>query len=239
MRTLASRRLQFLQTSILIRALIAAVMVALLVPVGSAAAASLTITGTPEDIAVTGEYYTFEPDTSGRNSRWLRFSITGKPSWARFSQRSGRLYGVPGVSHIGIYNNIVITASSGRRGTRLAPFSITVQSPGSSIPPTQSPPSPPAPTPTPTPTYGNATISWTPPLTNVDGSALTTLAGYRIYYGTQRGGPYPSTVAINTSGLSTYVVEDLSSGTWFFVMTARNSAGTESSHSTEVSKTLD
>ena len=33
-------------------------------------------------------------------------------------------------------------------------------------------------------TNGTATISWIPPTQNTDGSALTDLAGYRIYYGT-------------------------------------------------------
>lgn len=31
---------------------------------------------------------------------------------------------------------------------------------------------------------GSATLSWTPPTKNTDGSRLTDLAGYKIYYGT-------------------------------------------------------
>jgi hypothetical protein len=31
---------------------------------------------------------------------------------------------------------------------------------------------------------GQATLSWDPPTTNVDGTPLTDLAGYKVYYGT-------------------------------------------------------
>ncbi len=34
---------------------------------------------------------------------------------------------------------------------------------------------------------GDATLSWDPPTTNADGTPLTDLAGYRIYYGTSSG----------------------------------------------------
>jgi len=59
---------------------------------------------------------------------------------------------------------------------------------------------------------GNATISWTPPTQNVDGTALTDLAGYKIYYGT-------SASALNqaiqvSAGITAYVVNNLSPATY-------------------------
>ena len=38
---------------------------------------------------------------------------------------------------------------------------------------------------------GTATVSWTPPTTNTDGSALTNLAGYRVAYGRDIGHARP------------------------------------------------
>jgi len=84
---------------------------------------------------------------------------------------------------------------------------------------------------------GTALLSWTPPTENTDGSPLTDLAGYKIRYGTSPGS-YSDTVTINNPGLTSYLIENLASSGWYFVMTSFNSSGIESSYSTEVSKTI-
>jgi hypothetical protein len=84
---------------------------------------------------------------------------------------------------------------------------------------------------------GTALLSWTPPTENTDGSQLSDLAGYKIRYGTSPGS-YSDTITINNPGLTSYLVEDLASADWYFVMTSFNTTGTESSYSTEVSKTV-
>ena len=84
---------------------------------------------------------------------------------------------------------------------------------------------------------GTALLSWMPPTENTDGSQLDDLAGYRIHYGTSSGS-YSDTIDIDTPGLSSYLIENLASSTWYFSMTAVNSSGVESSFSTEVSKTI-
>lgn len=84
---------------------------------------------------------------------------------------------------------------------------------------------------------GTALLSWTPPTENTDGSSLTDLVGYKIRYGTSPGS-YGSTITINNPGLTSYLIEDLASSDWYFVMTSFNSAGTESSYSIEVNKTI-
>jgi hypothetical protein len=79
---------------------------------------------------------------------------------------------------------------------------------------------------------GTAPVSWTPPTENTDGSALTDLAGYKVYFGTSPGG-YGETITVNNPGLSSYLVGNLPVSDWYFVVTAFNSSGIESAYSTE------
>ena len=80
---------------------------------------------------------------------------------------------------------------------------------------------------------GSATLSWTAPTSRVDGSPLTNLAGYRIFYG-RMSGVYDYEIAIDNPGVATYVVEDLVSGDWFFTLAAYDADGLESDRSNEV-----
>jgi len=84
---------------------------------------------------------------------------------------------------------------------------------------------------------GTALMSWTSPTDNTDNSTLTDLAGFKIYYGTFPG-EYDKTITINNPGLSSYLVENLASSDWFFVMTAFNTSGIESAYSAEVYKEI-
>lgn len=80
---------------------------------------------------------------------------------------------------------------------------------------------------------GSITLSWDAPTARVDGSPLTNLAGYKIYYG-RMSGTYDYEIEIETPGVSTYVVEDLVAGDWFFALAAYDSEGLESDRSNEV-----
>lgn len=84
---------------------------------------------------------------------------------------------------------------------------------------------------------GTATVSWTPPSMNTDGSALTDLSGYRIYYGTSAGA-LDQTVQLSGTGLTTYVINNLSPATYYFAVTAYNSSNAESNLSNVVSKVI-
>lgn len=86
----------------------------------------------------------------------------------------------------------------------------------------------------PTATAGTVTINWQPPTENVDGSALTNLAGYHIHYGTSSGN-YTQTISVSNPGIATYVVTNLTPGTYYFAVAAVNAAGTESALSSQVS----
>jgi len=84
---------------------------------------------------------------------------------------------------------------------------------------------------------GSATISWDAPTTNTNGTALTDLAGYRIYYGSSAEN-LDHTLNINTVGLQTYVIEGLEPGEWYFAVMALAADGAESKLSDVVLKTI-
>jgi hypothetical protein len=86
-------------------------------------------------------------------------------------------------------------------------------------------------------TSDSITLSWTAPSENTDGSALTNLAGYEIYYGTNSSA-LTQHISINTVGIMNYVVSNLSSGTWYFEVVAVNSAGAQSGPTSVVSTTI-
>jgi hypothetical protein len=81
--------------------------------------------------------------------------------------------------------------------------------------------------------FDSTTVSWTPPTQNEDGSPLTDLAGYKIYYGNESGN-YQRSIQIDNPGITIYVVENLTPNTYYFVMTAINSSGIESRYSNEL-----
>ena len=91
--------------------------------------------------------------------------------------------------------------------------------------------------PSPGSSSGNVTLSWIPPTENVDGSYLTDLAGYNIYYGIKQG-EYGNRINISNPGIATYVVTNLSPNTYYFVATSFNTSGVESPYSSVVSKVV-
>ena len=78
------------------------------------------------------------------------------------------------------------------------------------------------------------TLSWEAPTQNADGSALQDLKGYKIHYGSAST-DYSESVEVANPGLTTYVVQNLPAGTYYFAVTAYNSAGQESFFSGQVS----
>lgn len=90
----------------------------------------------------------------------------------------------------------------------------------------------------PTASTGNVTINWNPPTQNTNGSPLINLAGFKIHYGTASQ-KYTQTITVSNPGLVTYVVTNLSPGTYYFAVTAYSSAGAESPLSSEVRTKVD
>ncbi len=174
-----------------------------------------TIGGTPPGTAVTGSTYTFTPSAADPDGDNLVFSIINKPAWASFDTATGTISGTPALSDIGTTSGIVITVSDGSLSASLPAFDINVYSTAT----------------------GTANVSWTPPTTNADGTALTDLAGFRIHYGSTEGN-YPNTITIANPTITSYTVNNLPSGTHYFVVTAYDDAGNESVYSNVASKTI-
>jgi len=174
------------------------------------------ISGTPSTSVKTGSAYAFTPTASDPEGKTLAFSITNKPVWATFSTTTGKLSGTPSSAQTGTYSNIQIKASDGSLTASLPAFSIVVSS---------------------TTSTGNATLSWTPPTRNTDGSTLSNLAGYRILYGNSPSALTRS-VQVANPGLSSYVVENLAAGTWYFSVRSYSTSGAESTASNTASKSI-
>jgi hypothetical protein len=176
-----------------------------------------TISGTPATADVAGSPYSFQPSASGPSGMPLSFSVQNKPAWANFSIASGQLSGTPASTQTGTYSNIVISVSDGQASGSLAPFAVAVTNPPA--------------------TTGSATVSLTPPTQDTDGSALTDLAGTNIYYGTSPSG-LSQTVQVPGTAPSSYTVNNLASGTWYFAAVAYTTGGTQSAMSAVVSKAI-
>jgi fibronectin type III domain protein/BACON domain-containing protein len=109
----------------------------------------------------------------------------------------------------GTYSTAITVAASGASNSpQIIPVTLTLSAPT---------------------TNGSASLTWL-------ASTATDLAGYNLYTGTQSGvyGP-PVSVGLNTS----YTAGNLTGGkTYYFSVTAVNTAGTESLHSNEVYKAI-
>ena len=96
-------------------------------------------------------------------------------------------------------------------------------------------------TPTPTDplptTTTSVSLSWNPPLYYTDGSTLNDLQGHNIYMKSGSGN-FVKIYTLNTTAVATYLVENLSPGTYTFAVTAFNSSGVESSFSQTITVTL-
>ncbi|HVY64859.1 MAG TPA: putative Ig domain-containing protein [Gammaproteobacteria bacterium] len=185
------------------------------ITVSTAPNAPPTLSGTPATSVMQGTLYSFQPTASDANGDSLVLSIANRPSWATFSAATGLLQGTPGAGDVGTTTGIVISVSDGVATASIGPFNIAVQAVAS----------------------GSVTLTWQPPTQNTDGSSLTDLAGYKIYWGTKLG-TYPNVVAVANPGITSYVVQNLVPNTYYFVMTAVSSGGAESAYSDSVSKTI-
>lgn len=180
-----------------------------------AANSAPVISGAPATQITAGASYTFTPVASDVDNDTLVFSVQNAPTWASFDTGTGMLSGTTQAADQGTYTNIVISVSDGSLTTSLPAFTIQVDAVS----------------------LGSATLTWTPPTLNEDGSPLTDLTGYVVYYGTA-----PTvlnlSIPLNNPGLTTYVVDNLAPNTYYFTITAVNSINVESSFSNVASKII-
>lgn len=82
---------------------------------------------------------------------------------------------------------------------------------------------------------GPVQLSWVAPTENVDGSLLTDLAGFRIYYGAASRS-YSDMVDVASADATSHTLS-LTTGDYYVAMTALDAEGNESAYSNEVLKT--
>jgi hypothetical protein len=174
-----------------------------------------TIAGTPPTTATVGQPYAFKATAADADGDVLRFSVANKPAWASFDTDTGTLYGTPAASDVGTHSGIGISVTDGKVSASLAPFSVTVNHGATS----------------------SLTLTWSAPTSNVDGSALTNLSGYRVSYGTASRS-YSVTVPVSGAGSTTIEIEGLTPGTYYFAIQSVNAVGVASDYSGEVSATI-
>jgi hypothetical protein len=165
-------------------------------------ATALTIQGVPPVGVNYGSPYNFTPTVSAPTGAALTFSIHNKPAWAAFSSSNGALTGTPTAADVGTNADIVIGVSDSTSSASLAPFSISVNEVSN----------------------GTATLDWTAVTETTNGTVLTGLAGYIVYYGTSADN-LNQQVTLANPGLTTYVVTNLAPATWYFAVAAYTSGG--------------
>ena len=174
-----------------------------------------TISGNPPSAVTVNQAYSFTPTASDPDGDTLTFSIVNQPTWADFDETTGRLWGTPAMGDIGIAQNVSISVSDGSASAALAAFNVEVMQEA----------------------LGSATLSWTAPTMNTDGTTVTDLVGYRLYYGTAMN-QWSNQIDIDNASVTTYVVDNLSPATYYFVATAINSSGAESGYSNAATRTI-
>lgn len=185
------------------------------IQVAAAANRAPTISGTPLTSVLALIGYAFQPSASDADGNALTFSIQNRPSWATFNTSTGRLSGTPSILDIASYSNIIISVSDGTAITSLPAFSLSVLQNAS----------------------GSATVNWTTPMTNSDGTTLTDLASFRIAYG-RSSTNLDQTAAVANTSLSSFTINNLSTGAWYFAVYVVNSRGVESEISNIGTKTI-
>jgi hypothetical protein len=184
---------------------------------GNSGTSSLALTGTPPSNVTAGSDYSFQPNVS-QGSGAVTFSITGQPSWANFNDSTGELSGTPTESAVGTSANITITASNGSSTASLGPFAIAVVAATASAP-------------------GTFTLSWMAPDESTAGGPVPELAGYYIYYGTSAD-ELTQSIMVYGGGTTSYVIDYLVPGTYYFSVATYSAQGIESPRSNVVSTSI-
>lgn len=173
------------------------------------------LSGSAPETAVVGRHYWHRPSAGDADGDPLGFSISNAPSWLSFDTTTGTLQGRPGWNDVGTHPGIELVASDGQASSESSPFAISVEAGAP----------------------GRVTLSWHPPALRENGEPLSNLAGYRLLFG-QRSRAYDEDVFIDSPGVTSYTVENLLAGPWYFVMTAVDRNGLESDPSREIVRTV-
>jgi hypothetical protein len=173
-----------------------------------------TVSLPSESVVLVGRELVVVPTARDPEGRALTFSVENKPAWMRFSSTTGELAGTPAAVHVGTYRDVRVTVSDGQSQASALTTVVVVSS-----------------------AAGRATLSWNAPTQRTDGTPLTDLAGFRIYFGNSRD-DLRYVIEVKDPGARSWVVEDLTQGAWFFAATAFDRAGLESDRSNVASKSI-
>lgn len=174
-----------------------------------------SISGNPPAAVTVAEPYSFTPQASDPDGDPLTFSVQNQPTWADFDGTTGQLSGTPTLADIGSYTGIAISVSDGQLTTSMSAFVVDVNQVANS----------------------STTLSWTAPTMNDDGSTLTDLTGYKLFYG-RSSGNYTNEIPIDNASITTYVVENLSPDTYYFAAKAVSASGGDSAFSGEAVRAI-
>jgi hypothetical protein len=185
------------------------------ITVKAAASGPPTINGNPPTSVNVGATYSFTPTASDPEGNSLTFSIQNQPSWANFNPNTGQLSGTPTAANVGAYPNITISVSNGTASASLPAFSIAVNEVAT----------------------GSLTVNWNPPTQNTNGTPLTNLAGYYVYYGSNPNAMTQSQ-QISNPGVTSYTITGLAPGTWYIGIVDFTASGIQSTLSNIASATV-
>jgi hypothetical protein len=171
------------------------------------------ISGSPDTFVIRDQTYDFTPTASDPDLDTLTFSITNPPGWASFDEMTGNLAGTPDANDIGTTSSVTISVFDSMAQATLAPFDLEVRQ----VP------------------LGSATVSWSAPTTNSDGTTLLDLAGFRVHYGTVSQN-YDLSAEVRDETAQSLLIPNLEAGTYFFAVAAFDHDDNESVLSSEVSK---
>lgn len=174
------------------------------------------ISGTPANQVIVGQQWSFQPTISDPNGDRLTVMASYLPAWITLDPNTGFMRGTPTNADMQTWSGIQLRVTDGVNTAWLPSFAVTVMAENAGM--------------------GNATLSWLPPTESTDGSPVE-LSGYRVVYG-QISRNYSYTIEIDNPGITRYLIDGLTSGTWYFAIQAVGTDGYTSELSAEGQKTI-
>jgi len=164
-------------------------------------------------IAVIEQPFVVNTTSFGLSDEHHIVQIDGLPNWLRYDPSLEELHGSPTNADAGVYDSLVLTTVDHLGLFQSHHLSVEVAAISDF----------------------SAEFSWWAPTQRTDDSALTNLAGFKIYAGRNQH-TMQEWVTIPNPTVDQYTIENLGSGTWWFALSAFDTYGAESDKSAAVSR---
>jgi Putative Ig domain len=174
------------------------------------------ISGQPASQVVVGQQWYFQPKITDPDGDRVTVTASNLPGWINLDTNTGLMRGTPGNADMQTWSGIQLRVTDGVNTTSLPSFAVTVLDQNAGI--------------------GNVTLSWLAPTETTDGAPVN-LSGYRLLYG-QISRNYSYSIEIDNPGITRYMIDGLTSGTWYFAIQAIGIDGIPSEPSAEGQKTI-